>query len=164
MQQHPPATPGADVYPGDRPAAASRHTLGTFAGYADAQRLVDQLSDAGFDVQTLTIVGCDLRSVEHVTGRLTTGRAALYGAGAGAWWGLFVGLLLAVFSTTVLAPLLTALVVGALFGAGFGAAGHAALRGRRDFTSVRTLEADRYEVLVTADAADRARQALTHTG
>ncbi|MFP5218114.1 MAG: general stress protein [Actinomycetes bacterium] len=158
MQQQP--LPDAGVYPGDRPASTSRTTLATFSRYEDAQRLVDQLSDAGFDVQTLTIVGCDLRSVEHVTGRLTTGRAALYGAGFGAWWGLFVGLLLALFSAPFWAPLITALVVGALFGAAFGAGGHAATRGRRDFTSVRTLEADRYEVLVAADAADRARSAL----
>ena len=66
----------------------------------------------------MSIVGGDLRLVEHVTGRLTTARAAALGAGGGAWWGPFVGLLLGVFATSFLAPMLAGLVLGAVFGAG----------------------------------------------
>ncbi len=35
----------------------------------------------------LRIVGTGLRTVEEVTGRMTKGRAALFGAGTGAWFG-----------------------------------------------------------------------------
>lgn len=152
-------TDSGAVYPGeDRPSAASRHTLGTFERYADAQRLVDQLSDDGFDVATLAIVGSGLRTVEQVTGRMTSGRAALLGAGAGAWYGLFVGLLLSLFSTAFLGPILVGTAFGVVFGAVAGFVGHAALRGRRDFSSVQTLAADRYEVLVTAEHAAEAER------
>lgn len=154
--------PDAAVYPEQsEPTAGARQRLASFSTYAEAQRLVDQLSDDGFAVEALTIVGCDLRSVEQVTGRLTTARAAAMGAAAGAWWGLFVGFLLALFSTSVLGPLLVGLVVGALFGAVAGAIGHAALGGKRDFTSVQGLVADRYEVLVEQAQAAEA-QRLVH--
>lgn len=149
----------ADPYPGDPATTSSgRRQLGSFASYAEAQRLVDQLSDAGFDVSALSIVGCDLRSVEQVTGRVTTAKAALYGAGVGAWWGLFVGLLLGLFSTSFWGPLITGLLIGVLFGAVMGAAAHAAMRGQRDFSSVKGLVADRYEVLVADELAVEAER------
>jgi hypothetical protein len=143
------------------PAATSiRRQVGVYENYVEAQQVVDRLSDAGFPVDKVAIVGCDLRLVEQVTGRLTTGRAAGLGAAGGAWWGLFVGLLLGVFTVSFVAPVLVGLVLGALFGAGTGALAHAALRGRRDFTSVQTLAADRYEVLVEEEAADEALSLL----
>lgn len=154
----------AAVYPDPEltePVAGDRRRLASFSTYVEAQRLVDQLSDDGFAVDSLTIVGCDLRSVEQVTGRLTTARAAGMGAVAGAWWGVFVGFLLALFSASILGPLLVGLVVGAVFGALMGAVGHAALGGKRDFTSVQGLVADRYEVLVEQAKADEA-QRLAH--
>ena len=73
-------------------------TLARFDSYAGAQRVVDQLSDARFPVENVRIVGNGISSVEQVTGRLTKGRAALYGAGMGAWWGLFIALLFAIFT------------------------------------------------------------------
>jgi hypothetical protein len=154
-------TLSADPYPGE-PATttAGRRQLGSFATYSEAQHLVDRLSDSGFDVSAVTIVGSDLRTVEQVTGRLTTARAALYGAGAGAWWGLFVGLLLGLFTTAFWGPLLTGLLVGVLFGALSGAVAHAATRGKRDFSSVQGLQAGRYEVLVTEQLAADAERAL----
>jgi hypothetical protein len=149
------------VYPGeDAPSPSARHTLARFSTYPEAQHLVDQLSDDGFDVATLAIIGTDLKTVEQVTGRVTTGRAALLGAGAGAWWGLFVGLLLSLFSTSILGPLLVGLVVGAVFGAVFGAVGHAAMRGKRDFSSVQALIAGTYEVVVSQEHAAEAERHL----
>ena len=70
--------------------------LREYTTYEEAQRLVDGLSDAGFPVERVRIIGHDMNSVEQVTGRLTKGRAALLGAGGGAWWGLMIGLLLAI--------------------------------------------------------------------
>lgn len=141
-------------------ASGGRHRLGTYGTYEEAQRVVDRLSDGGLDVSSVQIVGCGLRTVEQVTGRLTTGRAALLGAGAGAWWGLFVGLLLSLFTIGFLGPLIVGVVVGAAFGALTGALGHAALRGKRDFTSVQGLVASEYEVLVPSERVGEAERLL----
>jgi hypothetical protein len=73
-------------------------------------------------VDEVEIVGSDLHLVEHVTGRLTTARAAMAGAGNGAWFGLFVGLLVVLFTT---GPAWLGLVLG---GAAIGAAGGCPLR------------------------------------
>jgi heat induced stress protein YflT len=73
------ATPTTDI--------ASPHsggeTVSTYGSYQDAERAVDYLSDHGFPVENAQIVGSNLRLVEQVTGRVTTGRATLAGAGSG---------------------------------------------------------------------------------
>ena len=108
------------------------------------------------------IVGTDLRLVESVLGRLTTGRAALAGAASGAWFGLFIGLLFGIFSNSNwFAVLIVCIVIGAIWGAIFGAIAHAATRGRRDFTSMSSLQAKEYAVNVSTEHADQARQLLT---
>jgi hypothetical protein len=124
--------------------------LAMFQDYGSAQALVDRLSDAGFEVRRLRIVGNDLRSVEQVTGRLTVGRAALLGAGSGAWFGLLIGLIFGLFSPggIWLSVMLAGLLIGAGWGAIFGAVAHWATRGRRDFTSVKVFEAASYTVMV----------------
>ena len=43
------------------------------------------------------IVGTDLKQVERITGRLTTGKVALGGALSGLWLGLFVGVIFSLF-------------------------------------------------------------------
>jgi hypothetical protein len=134
--------------------------LAKFQDYGSAQALVDRLSDAGFEVKRLRIVGNDLHSVEQVTGRLTVGRAALLGAGSGAWFGLLIGLFFGLFAQGIqwINVLLAGLLIGAGWGAIFGAAAHWATRGRRDFTSVKAFEASSYTVMVeSAHAAEAAR-------
>jgi len=54
------------------PITAAWNTVARFDDYEDAQRAVDRLSDDGFPVANLDIIGTDLRLVERVTGRLTT--------------------------------------------------------------------------------------------
>jgi hypothetical protein len=134
--------------------------LAEFEQYAPAQALVDKLSDNGFDVKRVRIVGEGLRSIEQVTGRLTTARAALMGAASGAWFGLFIGLLLGLFTPG--AVWFTLLLAGLLFGAGsgaiFGAISHWATRGQRDFSSVRAVEAEKYVVMVQAEHLAEAQQ------
>ena len=136
--------------------------LASFTKYEDAQSAVDLLSDEGFPVESVSIVGHDIRTVENVAGRLTTGKAAVRGAGGGAWFGLLLGLLFGLFASNValIGVLLVAVGAGALWGALWGAIGHAATRGRRDFSSVKTMEAGRYEVLVRGELAARAHQVL----
>ena len=138
--------------------------LAKFDDYASARALVDKLSDAGFEVRRLRIVGNDLHSVEQVTGRLTVGRAAMLGAVSGAWFGVLIGLFFGLFSPGVvwISVLLAGLLIGAGWGAIFGAVAHWTTRGRRDFTSVKVFEASSYTVMVeSAHAAEAARLSAT---
>ncbi len=48
-------------------------SVGIYSSYADAQKAVDFLADAKFEVQNLAIVGTDLKSVERVLGRRNWG-------------------------------------------------------------------------------------------
>ena len=143
-------------------ASGNYRVLRTVTTYDEAQRIVDTLSDAGFPVEHVRVVGTGLRSVEQVTGRLTNGRAALYGVASGAWLGLFVGLLLGLFAVSNwLTVVLWGLVLGAVWGLVFGLIGHAATGGRRDFRSIQGFEADAYDVLVEAECVDEAAAKLT---
>ncbi|GHJ43852.1 hypothetical protein Cs7R123_11940 [Catellatospora sp. TT07R-123] len=136
-------------------------TVATYTEYRDAQRAVDYLSDQKFPVEHSAIVGTNLRLVEKILGRMTTGRAALYGAGGGAWFGLFIGLLFGIFvHGNWLAIIVAAVVIAAIWGAIFGAVAHAMTRGTRDFSSAESLQAGEYAVSVTAEHADQARQLL----
>jgi hypothetical protein len=136
-------------------------SLGTFDKYEDAQKTVDTLSDQEFPVENCLIVGTDLKQMERVTGRLTTGRVAVGGLLSGVWLGLFVGLILSMFGDAdVLATVLSTALFGALFGLIWALVGYAATRGQRDFSSVSTIVATRYEVLVEHMHAARARELL----
>jgi hypothetical protein len=139
-------------------ATAGMYPVAEYAAYADAQRLVDRMSDEGFPVDRVRIVGSNLTIVEQVTGRLTKGKAALYGAGSGAWFGLFLGLLFGLFTVGGwLSVVLTAVVIGAVFGALFGFVAHLATGGRRDFSSVKGMQAGSYVVETEAGVLNEAK-------
>src|SRR5918997_8489 len=140
----------------------ARQPVASFATYAEAQRAVDLLSDAGFPVEVAEIVGYDLRLVERVLGRITTVRAAGAGAATGAWFGLFIGLLVGLFTTGPewLGLVLGGLLIRAFWGAIFGFFAHWATGGMRDFASIRGLSAGAYELLVEEEHAARARELL----
>jgi hypothetical protein len=147
------------------PISAAWNTIAICPTYGDAQATVDRLSDDGFPVEHLDIVGSDLRLVERVTGRLTNSSAAAAGAASGAWFGLFVGLLLGLFSSDGwFGLILTGLVIGAVWGALFGYLGHAAMRGQRDFASTQALVASRYDVVARDGQADAARAVMRKAG
>jgi hypothetical protein len=141
-----------------------RRAITSVASYSAAERAVDWLSDRGFPVQHVQIVGTGLRYVEQVSGRVTTGRAALIGIGQGAVLGLFWGLLFSLFFTTTtgsfLGVLAFSVVVGVVFGGIVGAVSHSATNGRRDFGSGAQTRADRYEVQVDDGFADEAERVL----
>jgi hypothetical protein len=143
------------------PVSGPQHLLGEFPTYAAAESVVDKLSDRGFPVETVRIVGNGLRSVEYVTGRLTTSKAASAGAASGAWFGLMIGLLLGTVTagSAWVARIIVAVMIGIVWGAAFGASAHRATRGRRDFSSRKTFEADSYSVFVDASRADEAIRA-----
>jgi Heat induced stress protein YflT domain len=151
-----------DATPQLTSAVRDGQSVASFATYPEAQGAVDRLSDAEFPVENVDIVGSDLRLVEHVTGRLTSGRAAMYGAGIGAWWGLLFGLLVGLFTTGPewVGLVLGGLLIGAVFGALFGFFAQWATQGQRDFASTSGLVAGRYDVVVANEHAERARQLL----
>ncbi len=136
-------------------------SLGVYDRYDDAQKAVDFLSDHEFPVENCMIVGTELKQVERVTGRLTTGRVAVGGLLSGVWMGLFVGLIFSLFGTgSAVGVIASTAVFGALFGLIWALVGYAATRGRRDFTSVSQVVATRYEVLVEHKHAARGRELL----
>jgi uncharacterized membrane protein len=157
---------------GNTPMAASesgnggsRRTVVSYAAYPDAVRAVDHLSDRGFPVDRLAIVGHGLRLVERVIGRLGYRQAALNGAVSGAAIGALFGLLFGILDW--IDPLISGvvlafygLVFGSLLGALIGLALHAATGGRRDFASVGGIEAERYDVVVDKEVVEEARRLL----
>ena len=156
---------GSRVRPLD-PVSAAWNTVARFDDYETAQRAVDRLSDDGFPVENLDIVGSELRLVERVTGRLTRGRAAAAGALSGLWAGLLFGILIGLFTSghSFLAVAATGAALGAGWGAAFGYVAHASTKGRRDFSSVRHLVATHYDLIARGGTVDRARSTLSEAG
>jgi hypothetical protein len=76
-----------------RPNEPARQVIATFDNYADAERVVDYLSDQRFEVNRVAIVGRELEYLEQVLSRLNYGGAALRGAGSRAIVGALFGLL-----------------------------------------------------------------------
>ncbi len=148
------------------PVSAAWNTVARFDDYESAQRAVDRLSDDGFPVEKLDIVGSGLRLVERVTGRLTSTRAAGAGALSGAWAGLLFGTLLGLFTSghSFVAVALTGAALGVLWGAVFGYVAHARTKGQRDFSSVRGLAATNYDLIAREGSVDRARSMLSEAG
>src|SRR3954470_12236288 len=134
--------------------------IARYPTYLEAQRAVDHLSDKGFPVQSVTIVGTGLRMVERVTGRLTYSIVAVRSLISGAYFGALVGLFLNLFTNANA----TVVLAGALFGAGFsvifGLIAYSLTGGRRDFSSVSQVVATEYEVLCMPEQAGRAREFL----
>jgi uncharacterized protein YqgC (DUF456 family) len=144
------------------PRVNAWNTVASYGRYDQAQAAVDQLVAVGFPVQEVEIVGSDLRSVEQVTGRMTTGRAVMAGAGTFAWFGLFIGLIVGLFTAgpAWLGLMLGGLLLGALWGAVFGLVARLASRGRHNFSSFSSVVATRYDVIALDGTAEQARAAL----
>jgi hypothetical protein len=147
------------------PSTPVRRTLATFHHYSDAEQAVDALSDRGFPVQRVAIVGRELELVEQVTGRLDYPRAAMRGAAGGMVTGALIGWLFGAFAwiTPLIGWLLLALygaIFGALVGAVFGLVVHAMQRGRRDFASISMMRPKYYDLMVDEAIADEAVRML----
>lgn len=136
-------------------------SLAVYDDYESAQRTVDFLADEKFPVEHCMIVGTDLKRIERITGRLTTGRVAAGGIMSGLWLGLFVGLIFSIFTEeNTLAVIVATAAIGAAFGVIMALVGYALSGGRRDFSSVSAVVATRYEVLVEHKVAAAARELL----
>jgi hypothetical protein len=144
-------------------AVANTTAVASFPTYDSAANAVARLAGTGFQIEQITIVGCDLRLVEEVTGRMTTWRAATMGAITGAWFGALVAVLVGIFAGsfgTFAALVLWGIVLGALFGGALGAVGHRAYDRDRGFTSTRLVVARRYDLHAPPEAADELRASL----
>ena len=156
---------GSTAGPGRQRASALQlefpQSLAVYDDYAAAQKAVDFLSDQEFPVENCMIVGTDLKQVERITGRLTTGKIAVGGALSGLWLGIFIGIIFAIFdSGSGFATIVTTAIFGVAFGIIWALVGYAATRGQRDFSSVRVVVATRYEVLVEHKLLLRAQELL----
>ena len=138
--------------------------VASYETYAQARAGVDFLSDAGFDVSAITIVGSDLHLVERVKGRLTIARASLSGASSGGLWGALFGMLMSAGQNAggTGAWVAGGIIVGALIGMALSALSFI-IRGRsRDLVSSQQVVAQRYAVLASTDV-DLAYQLLQRT-
>lgn len=135
--------------------------VATYETYDEAQKAVVTLAEADFPVTQVSIVGNELTSVERVTGKLTSARAAVAGAASGAWLGLFLGLVTFLFSPVPnISFVVGAVIIGVGFGAIYGIVSYSITRRRRDFTSVMQVTATSYSVVVDPDSLHRARNVL----
>jgi hypothetical protein len=147
-------------------AEEARQHVASYRSYAEAQRAIGSVADRKFPVEHVAIVAGDLRFVEDVTGRFGYTEAAMHGALSGALTGFLVVFVLGWLGLTVslVSGLMLALygvLLGAIIGAIVGAGAHAAHDGHRDFSSVRRLDAKRYDLMVSESFAGEARRALS---
>ena len=98
--------------------------VAVYATHAGAEQAIKELQRAGIDMRTLSIVGKDTHTDEHVVGYYNTGDRMKYWGKMGAFWGGFWGLLFgsAFFAIPGIGPVLVAgplvaWIVGALEGA-----------------------------------------------
>ena len=111
------------------------------------------------------IVTQGLSLVEQVTGRTTSLRAGLSGAANGALVGVALGWILGIFNlaepvVSAVAVAFYGLIAGAILGGLLGFVVQLSTGGRRDFRSVSTVSAERYDVMVDDAFAERARKLL----
>jgi uncharacterized membrane protein len=98
--------------------------VAVYATHTGAEEAVKELQRAGIDMRTLSIVGKDSHTDEHVVGYYNTGDRMKYWGKTGAFWGGFWGMLFgsAFFAipglgAVLVAGPLVAWIVGALEGA-----------------------------------------------
>lgn len=117
------------------------HTIvANYPSHVEAERVVIELQNKGFDVQKLSIIGKDYRTTEHVRGFLTWQDVATDGAKGAGYWGSFVGGLFGILAgagvlfipgvgQVVIAGPVVGVLAGWLEGTLAGAAGGAAIGG-----------------------------------
>ena len=146
-----------------------------------AESAVRKLGQAGFDLKSISIVGKDYHSEEHVVGYFNTGERARFFGKLGAFWGGLAGILFGsammfvpvVGHLVILGPLAAAVVSGlegAVVGGGLSAlVGALTGMGIPKDSVLRyetALKADKFLVVVSGSAADirRAHEVLAAAG
>jgi hypothetical protein len=145
--------------------ADARRVVAAYPTYPEAEAAVEQLTRADFPVEHVSIAGRGLQMVEQVTGKTGWPDAVIRGMFAGALTGLLIGWLFGVFDwfNPIVASAWLAIDgfwFGALAGSLAGLIMWLIRRGRGDFESMSTLQAERYELLVDEQFADEAERLL----
>ncbi len=154
--------------------------VAVYGTHSQAEDAVKALEQAGVDMRTLSIIGKDTHTEEHVVGYYNTGDRMKYWGKTGAFWGGVWGLLLgsAAFAVPGIGPVLmagpiVAWIVGALEGAavvgGLSAIG-AGLYGMGipEYSVLQyetALKTDNFLLMVhsTAEEVDKAKKAIEST-
>lgn len=144
------------------PKVPEGDTVASYASYEEAQKSVDRLArNEGFSVQAISIVGSDLKSVERVTGRMNSLKAALNGAVSGLFLGMFVSAVFMLFDPNAqLLSMLGVLLLATVFGAVWGLILYAISPNKREFASMMQLTATRYDLVVPRSMSGEARRIL----
>ena len=157
--------------------SATDATIAVYDTHLLAEDAVRKLANAGFDMKTISIVGQDYHTEEHVVGFFTAGDRAKFFGRLGAFWGGLAGMLFG--SVMMFVPLLghliilgpiAAMIASGLEGAVVGG-GLSALLGALSAIGVPKDSVLRYETAVKAgkflvivhgegDAARRAHELL----
>ena len=84
--------------------------VAVFHSHIKAEAAARELEKSGFDMKTLSIIGKDYHTEEHVTGYYNAGDRMMYWGKAGAFWGGFWSLLFgsAFFAIPGIGPVLVA--------------------------------------------------------
>ncbi|NED95492.1 hypothetical protein G1H11_09215 [Phytoactinopolyspora alkaliphila] len=148
------------------PIKAAWNTVATYETYDDAQAAVTSLSNDGFPIENIDIVGSDVRLLERVTARMTRRRSLGNSALNGIVLGVLIGLLMGLFAPGFawLGMAAAGALIGATWGAAFGLAAHGLSDAERGFASARRLVASRYDLVVRNGLAEQARNTLAHAG
>ncbi len=144
---------------------SGRAVLRSCSNYAEAQRVLDYLSEHEFPVEKTAIVAHGLALVEQVTRRRSWPMTLLGEIGGGAVMGWLIGLLL---GTIVIEPtvlwlelLLWSTAIGAVLGFVFSLVESWFKSGHHDFNSVGAMTAERFDVLVDPDVEAKAKELLS---
>jgi uncharacterized membrane protein len=155
--------------------------IALFDQHTQAEKAIEELQEAGFDMKALSIVGKDYHTDEHVVGYYTTGDRMMYWGKNGAFWGGIWGLLFgsAFFMIPGIGPFvaagpIVAWIVAALEGAAvvggvsaIGAGLYSIGVPRKSILQYETsLKAGKFMLVVhgTPDEVTRAKKLLDQTG
>lgn len=155
--------------------------VAVYDSHSQAEDAVHKLAKGNFDMKTISILGKDYHSEEHVIGYFNTGDRAKFFGKLGAFWGGLAGMLFGsalmfvpvVGHVVVLGPI-AATIAGGLQGAILGG-GVSALVGALSALGLpkdsvlryeTAVKADKFLVIVHGEAEDirRARDVLTAAG
>jgi hypothetical protein len=171
---------GAPLHFKEQQMSDQNAVVAVYASHTGAEDAVKILQSEGIDMKTLSIIGKDTHTDEHVVGYYNAGDRMKYWGKQGAFWGGFWGLLFgsAFFAIPGLGPILVAgpviaWIVGAVEGAvlvgGLSALGAGLYSMGIPKDSVvqyeMDLKTDKYLLLVhgTASEVERARGILART-
>lgn len=103
------------------------HTVAVYEAHDQAHAAIKKLSDAGYDIKNLSIVGQDYKSEEHPVGFIHTGDRVVswgqMGAYLGTFWGVLTGsafFIIPGFGQLIFAGYVIAVLESALIGGAIG--------------------------------------------